>query len=197
MGKRKTDRRVYCAREVKFLSNKFRRNFIMKFSLIVMIGAVISGAIVYAMSRATVTTSFEGARLKIKSTADFILPAVLLSSAVVVVFISLSTVAIVFFAYRRLKFYLSQIEGEIERVDAGDLKAQLNFRRKDDEFKVLAVSLDKMIRDFRKIVVAIKEDVSKFETDLDEFDVSKDERITRKMRNELKDLKSELEKFNT
>ncbi|MDO8525289.1 MAG: hypothetical protein Q7S07_02235, partial [Candidatus Omnitrophota bacterium] len=68
-----------------YIKKEFQRNFILKFCLLVLTGSVISGVIVYLMSRATVTTSFEGLRLVIKSTADYILPAVLLSGMIVVV----------------------------------------------------------------------------------------------------------------
>jgi len=198
MNKIKQERRkFYHARNIQFLSDGFQRKFVIRFCVVAILGAVISGTIIYMMSKATVTTTFEGARLTIKSTADYILPAVLLSSAVIVIFLAVSSIAILFFAYRRMKVYLCQIEDEIEKADSGDLNVHLNFRRKDDEFKILALSLNKLIHDFKKIVVAAKDDIGNLESDLDSFEQKSDEKVPKKMRHQLEQLKDELSKFNT
>ena len=67
-----------------FIKKRFQIVFILKFCFLVLIGSFLSIGLIYAISRGTVTTSFENSRLVIKSTADFILPAVLMSSAIVV-----------------------------------------------------------------------------------------------------------------
>ena len=59
-----------------FIKKRFQTNFIIKFCALVAIGSIISGTIIYLMSRAALTTTFENSRLAIKSTADYILPAV-------------------------------------------------------------------------------------------------------------------------
>ena len=97
-------------RRTYFIKKKFQRNFIIKFCVLAIAGAIISGAIVYMMSKSTVTTTFENSRLTIKSTADFILPAVLLSTFVFVVFIGIATVLVTLFASHKIAGPLYRME---------------------------------------------------------------------------------------
>ena len=131
-----------------FIKKKFQRNFIIKFCALVIIEAIIFGAIVYMMSKATVTTTFEDSRLVIKSTADFILPTILLGSAAVIVFTGLITVIITLFTSHRIAGPLYSMEKDIEEVASGNLKKKFDLRQ-EDEIKELAASLDKMTQTLR------------------------------------------------
>lgn len=193
---RKKRKSISCPREIQFISNEFQRNFVIRFCIIVVLGALLSGSIIYLMSKATVTTTFEGARLKIISTADFILPAVLLSSTVVIIFIGMLALLTLLFAYRRMRLSLCQIKHEIEKADTGNLNVNLNFRRKDDEFKILAFSLNKMIQDFKKIFLAIKTDIATLESDCEEFARKDNRQIPTKIKGDLQNLKQQLSRIN-
>jgi methyl-accepting chemotaxis protein len=196
MESEKDRKKIHRRRKLRFLSNKFQREFIVRFCVVVVLGAFISGAIIYGMSKATVTTVFEGARLKIKSTADFILPTVLFSSAVVIVFMGLAIITIIAIAYRRMEKPLYKMEQEIEEADKGNLNVSLTLG-KDDEFKVLARSLHKLIRDFREVVVVVKEDVVQLESGFEDLEKQNACVIPQKMKDDLKSLKEELGKLNT
>jgi len=104
-----------------FIKKEFQRNFIIKFCTLVVIGAALSGGIIYTLSKSTVTTTFENSRLMIKSTADFILPSVLLASAVVIAVIGLATIAITLFTSHRIAGPLYRLEKDVEEVAAGNL----------------------------------------------------------------------------
>jgi len=195
---RKDSKAIHHYRKMDFVSNNFKRNFVVKLCVVLMLGALISGAIIYGMTKATVTTTFAGGRLKIISTADFILPTVLLSSAVVAAFIGLSVVAIIVFAYHKLEMSLYRVEEEIEKADSGNLDVDLNYRRDDhkkDEFKVLALSLDKLIRDFSNVMDAISNDVNDLENDIKEFETNGSQEIPERMKVEIQKLKDEIGKF--
>ena len=197
MDKRRGDKgRAFRVNMLHFLSNKVQRNFIIKFCLIVIIGALVSGTIIYVKSKATVTTVFEDSRLKIKSTADFILPAVLLSSAVIFVVVGAVVTAFSLWSYRRIERLLFQMEDEIEEADAGNLNVQMH-PGKNVEFKVMALSLNKLIRDFRKLIVAAKNDVSKLESDFQELEKAGQAGVPEKIKADLEDLKKGLSRFNT
>lgn len=197
MDKRRGDKgRAFRVNMLHFLSNKIQRGFIIKFCLIAIIGALISGTIIYVKSKATVTTVFEDSRLKIKSTADFILPAVLLSSSVIFVVVGAAVIAFSLWSYRRIERLLFQMEDEIEEADAGNLNVQMH-PGKNVEFKVMALSLNRLIRDFRKLIVAAKNDVSKLESDFQELEKTGQAGMPEKIKADLEDLKKELSRFNT
>ena len=99
-----------------YIKKEFQRNFILKFCLVVLIGSGLSGAIIYLMSTATVTTSFENLRLVIKSTADYILPAVFLSSVIVIIITGAATIFITLFTSHKIAGPLYRIEQDIRKL---------------------------------------------------------------------------------
>jgi methyl-accepting chemotaxis protein len=170
-----------------FIEKRFQRNFILKFCVLVMAGSFLSGVIIYLMSRSTVTTTFENCRLTIKSTWDFMLPAVLISSAVVIVFIGLATIAVTLFTSHRIAGPLYRMEKDIDEVASGNLKKVFRLRQ-GDELKALAENLDKMTRAIGDMVSGIKRSVSEIESNLE----TADKKI---LGNKLKELKAALSNF--
>lgn len=175
-----------------YINKEFQRNFILKFCLLVLIGSLISGIIIYSMSRATVTTTFENSKLTIKSTADFILPAVLLASAVVILAIGIAAIAITLFTSHRIAGPLYRIEKDINEITAGNLNIAFNLRH-GDEIKPIAASLNRMVRSVKEKVVAVKQDLIQLE---DEVNKSPNP-VSEKIKDRIELAKSAINKFNT
>ncbi len=169
-----------------FIKKRFQANFIIKFCALVAIGSIISGTIIYLMSKAALTTTFENSRLAIKSTADYILPAVLLSSSVVIVFIGLAAIIITLFASHKIAGPLYRMEKDIQEVAAGNLKKRFNLR-KSDELKALDKSLDDM-------TLAIRQDIDKAKRGIAELESTAQ---SEEAKEKLKKLKNIIAKFNT
>ncbi|MFC1631120.1 hypothetical protein ACFL1I_05175 [Candidatus Omnitrophota bacterium] len=179
-------------RKTHFIKKKFQRNFILKFCLLVTLGAVFSSALIYSMSRSTLTTTFENCRLTIKSTADFILPAVLLSAAMVVIFVGLATVFVALFTSHRIAGPLYRVEKDIQGVSSGNLRQTFNLRL-SDEIKPLAESLDKMTQSLRAKISIAKDINQEMQTRVRaKGRVSKEELLKN-----LQGLQEALDKFNT
>ena len=173
-----------------YIKKGFQRNFILKFCALVILGALISGAIVYVMSSSTVTTTFENSRLTIKSTADFILPALFLSSAIAVALIGITTIIITLFTSHKIAGPLYRMEKDVSEVASGNLG--MNFRlRSTDELKPLAVSLDIMVHELKARVEALKTGVSELDTLIGQSGAGKSAEVL----NKLKEVESVLDKF--
>ncbi len=175
-----------------YINKEFQRNFILKFCLLVMIGSLISGVIIYSMSRSTLTTTFENSKLMIKSTADFILPAVLLASAVVILAIGIATIAITLFTSHRIAGPLYRIEKDINEITAGNLNIAFNLRH-GDEIKPIAASLNRMVQAVREKVSAVKQDLTQLENEIDK---SQDQAFD-KIKDRVKHAKATINKFTT
>ena len=145
-----------------YIKKEFQRNFILKFCALVLSGAAISGAIIYLMSTSTVTTTFDNSRLMIKSTADFILPALLVSSVVVVALVGAATIIITLFTSHKIAGALYAIEKKVDEVAAGDLKAEFRLRERD-QVKPLAVGLNVMVFNLRNRLKEIKKDLAELD----------------------------------
>lgn len=158
---------IVCGPEVRFLTDELQKKFVLKFCVVVVTGAVLSGALIYWQSRQTLTTVFDKGRLTVMSTADFILPSVLFSTFWTIIFIGLLLALVIGLSFRRMRHSLCQIKYEVEKAGAGALDdVHLNFRRKDDEFKVLALSLHGLIQDFKKFLAEIKTGTQSLQKDL-------------------------------
>jgi len=146
-----------------YIKKEFQRNFILKFCGLVALGALISGGVIYYMSKSTVTTTFVNSRLTIMSTADFILPAVLLSSAIVFVLIGLATVSVTLFTSHKIAGPLYRLEKDLGDLINGNLNIVFSLR-KTDEIKPIAVSLNIMVQALKNNIVAIKNAADELES---------------------------------
>ncbi|MCX5665922.1 MAG: hypothetical protein NT036_02595 [Candidatus Omnitrophica bacterium] len=158
-----------------FINRKFQAGFIIKFCILVIMGTAISGGVVYWMSRSTVTSTFENSRLVIKSTADFILPSVLLSGAFVVIAVGIAAIAITLFTSHRIAGPLYRIEKDLEELSRGNLNVHFNLR-KNDEIKVLADTLNDLAGLFKRNILHARKAISELEAALNanNIDLAKD-----------------------
>lgn len=175
-----------------YIKKDFQRNFIIKFCLLVLAGSVISGIIIYAMSRTTVTTTFVNSKLTIKSTADFIMPAVLLASAVVIVITGIAAIAITLFTSHKIAGPLYRLEKDIDEITAGNLDISLNLRR-GDEIKPVAASLNRMVKSIKDRITTVKEELVEVENELTAAPNAASENIKKRIRR----AKDTINMFNT
>lgn len=180
-------------RKQYYIRKEYQRNFILAFFLLVALGSAISGAIIYVMSASTVTTTFENLRLTIKSTADYILPAVLLSGAITVVVVGIAAAFITLRSSHKIAGALYAIEKNIEKIAAGNLQTRFRLRS-DDQIKPLAVSLDVMAHNLHTGIRDAKNALAELERAL-KLDYGTD--LPDSVKDRLERLKSRLETFNT
>jgi len=155
-----------------FIKRKFQTKFIIKFCVLVIIGSMMSGAIIYGMSKSTVTTTFDKGRLMIKSTADFILPAVMLSSAVVISVVGFTAVVMILFTSHKIAGPIYRLETDAREVANGNLKIKFKLRQ-GDQIKALAESLNVMVEKLRSDMGELKKSSLKLENETGKDKVKK------------------------
>jgi len=148
-----------------FIKKSFQAKFILKFCLLLIFACVLMGVLMYVSSTRTVTTSFEDLRFVAKSTADFILPSLILCSIVAIILISIACIGVVLFLSHRLAGPLYRLEQSMHRIAAGDLTIETNLRT-DDEIKALADSLNEMVKKMRGAIRSIHNEVAELEHSL-------------------------------
>jgi len=173
-----------------YIDKEFQGKFILKFCSLILMGSLISGTIIYGMSRATVTTAFVNSKLTIKSTADFMLPAVLLSSAVMILMIGIATIAITLFTSHRIAGPLYRIEKDIDEITSGNLNIVFNLRH-GDEIKPIAASLNLMAGSLKEKILAVKQAIIQLESEIDRSPNPASENI----KNRIKSAKDAVNKF--
>lgn len=148
-----------------FINKDFQTKFILKFCVLICVACALMGGLVYVLSARTITTSFENLRLVSKSTADFILPALALSSLAAVIIASLACMFVVLFISHRIAGPLYRLEKSIGEIASCDLTVKTNLR-KDDEIKRLAECLNSMVERLRQAVEASKQAAGELETSI-------------------------------
>jgi len=124
----------------------------------------------------------------IKSTADYILPAVLLSSIAVIFITGIAAIFITLLASHKIAGPLYRIEKDVGEVASGNLRQEFNLRQ-GDEIKPIAEGLNLMVHFLRDEMGAFKKRISELES-------SVDANTPPQVREKIKALKTELDKFN-
>lgn len=148
-----------------FIKKGFQAKFILKFCLLIISACVVMGGLVYILSTKTATTSFENLRLVVKSTSDFILPTLILSSLIAIIFISLATIAVVLFISHRIAGPLYRLERSLVEIGKGNLAVDVRLR-KTDEIKALAASVNNMLRNLRDPISISQDKIKNLENEM-------------------------------
>lgn len=170
-----------------YIKKKFQRNFILKFLILIIAGVLISGALIYLMSRSTLTTTFDNSRLAIRSTADYILPSVLLSGATVIIIIGLATIIMTLFVSHKIAGPLYHIGKDVDELASGNLNVRFKLRG-GDEIKELAYKLDSMTQSLNLKADAIKKALILLENSLQD--------ASPETKKNIQNLKEAISKFN-
>ena len=120
-----------------FIDKSFQSKFIIKFCILLLIASILTGICTYYFNQQTATVAFENLRVVVKSTSDFILPAILWILIIVTMLVSLATIAVTLFASHKIAGPLYKLNMELEKIKNGDLSSPIRIRSKD-QLQVLA-----------------------------------------------------------
>lgn len=148
-----------------FIKKGFQAKFILKFCLLIILACILMGGLAYFLSAKTTTTSFENLHLIVKSTSDFILPTLLLSSLIAIILISLATILVVLFISHRIAGPLYRLEKSLAEVGKGNLAVDVRLR-KTDEIKALVGVVNNMIRNLRDPISSSQGKISELENEV-------------------------------
>ena len=151
MTTRKDMRRNY------FIKKEFQSKFIVKFVALVLLGTLVLGGVLflYLHLRGAMTTAFVDSRLSIVSTADYVLPSLVVSAIFSVIFISLATVGTVLFLSHRIAGPLFRMEKSIDEIGEGNLSLKTKLRA-TDEVQKMAEGLNDMAESLRSHIDEMK-----------------------------------------
>lgn len=143
-----------------FIKKEFQSKFILKFCGLVALTALISAFLVYGFLRNSATTVFENSRLVIKSSTEFIMPGLILSSLVSIALVGIATIIVVLFISHRIAGPLYKMEDSLEKMGECDLSFDISFR-KGDEARVLSDIFNVTRRKLNGIISDIKRELNK------------------------------------
>ncbi|MCK9613897.1 MAG: hypothetical protein M0R48_00125 [Candidatus Omnitrophica bacterium] len=149
-----------------FIDKKFQTQFILKFSLIVILAAIAIGISLFLLSINSTTVAIENTKVTVKTTADFILPFILQTIIVVTIFSALSVILLTLFVSHKIAGPLYRLKREIDKLGDANFGAIFQIRT-TDQLKELSSSLTSMSDSLRDKIAGIKAETENLRKVLD------------------------------
>jgi len=143
-----TENRPY-RRKQHFIKKGYQTRFILKFCLLVLVGAVISTTLLYVFAQGSLTSTYANSRLTVRTTSTAILPSVIYTNLITLGLISLATIMVVLYVSHKIAGPLYRFEKELSDIAEGDL-TKVIYLRKNDEVTDMAESLNRMTASLRE-----------------------------------------------
>jgi methyl-accepting chemotaxis protein len=175
-----------------YINKSFQSRFIIKFCLLIALACLVFGGMVYMLSMASSTTAFENSRLIIKSTADYLLPLIILTALITTVVISLAVVSVTLFISHKIAGPAYRFERVAEDVADGDLSIKVKLRA-NDQLQFVAESLDVMVKSLNRKLSSLREKVDNLSIAIDKQDKNKPS--SNEIKELINDISTEINKF--
>ncbi len=137
------------SRKIVMIKREFQIRLILKFVLLVLLGSLLSGLMLYWLASRDLARSYFSAHQAIQSTWQVLLPSILISGAVSVVLTAAATIYMTLYISHRIAGPLYKVEQLLRRVGEGDLTAQCRFRQ-HDELEGLGEGFNAMVAGLRE-----------------------------------------------
>jgi len=141
-----------------FIKKEFQFKFILRFCLLVLMGAIISTGLLFLFSQGTLTSSFHQSRLVIKNTGLAILPSVVYTNLITLALITLATIIVTLFVSHKVAGPMFRFEKELKVIGEGDLTKKIMLRKKD-QIKDMADCLNNMVASLHGKILDIQTEV--------------------------------------
>lgn len=175
-----------------FIEKSFQSKFIFKFCALVFLGGALTIGILYFVGMRSTTVSIVNSRVVVRSTADFLLPVLIQTVLIVMVFVSLATILVTLFISHKIAGPLYHLKKAIQLLSEGDFSNGFVIRS-TDQLQDLALSFNNMIARVRLEIKALKGKAGSLK---ERLGLIQDEDLPEEKREHLKELKSVSEDLN-
>ncbi|MFA4854447.1 MAG: methyl-accepting chemotaxis protein [Candidatus Omnitrophota bacterium] len=186
------DKKIFRRRNY-FIDKQFQTRFIARFSILVLVGGLLTIALIYFLGSESKTVAILNSRVVAMTTADFILPLLLQAVLAVTIVVGITSVALTLLASHKIAGPLYRFKKSMEAMEQGDFSSELHIRSAD-QFHGLADEINNMIRKTKQELLKLKDSVVSLKQKLDglsENDLSENKRSSL---TELKKITEELDK---
>ncbi|MFA5062449.1 MAG: methyl-accepting chemotaxis protein [Candidatus Omnitrophota bacterium] len=175
------------------IDRNFQLQFILRFSILVLLGGLITTAVLYLLAMQSTTVVFHNSRVVARTTADAILPLLLPTVVIVTVIIGIAAAVLAMFVSHKISGPLFRFKKVLETLSGGDFSLDFSIRECDQLHDVAGI-LNGMIRETRQEMHKLKESAALLKEKLkgiSEEELPADKRYVLK---EFKELAEELSK---
>lgn len=181
-------------RRIYFIEKEFQTKFILKFCALVAAGGLLTVGLLYLLAMRSTTVSIVNSRVAVRTTADFLLPILIQTVAIVTVIIGLATIVVTLIISHKIAGPLYRFKKAMQILSEGDFSSDFRIRHLD-QLRDLADAFNDMIINIRKQLNVIKDNFISLKTKLDGFSESEVPEHKRAFLVELKRICEELNKI--
>ena len=179
-------------RRTYFIEKKFQTNFIIKFCFLVIVSGLLTIGIIYFLAKHSTSVSIVNSRVVVRSTADFLLPLLFQTVAVVVILIGVAAAAVTLLVSHKIAGPLYRFQKVLQTMTTGDFSTDFRIR-KLDQLQNLADEFNNMIKKTRGQLNLLKTNFVNLKSKLDDLPESD---VSSQKRSSFKELKSISEELN-
>ena len=181
-----------------YIDKDFQTHFILKFCALVFVGAGFTIAFLYLLSLQSTTVSFVQAKVKVMTTADFLLPVLIQTVLIVMGFVSLASIGVTLIVSHKIAGPLFRFKQTFKELAGGNFSNQVRLRN-GDQLAEVAGDFNQMITVVRARLIDAKKALALVQADMNaigEFNVEDAKRKAfHDLQQKVRDLEKALEFF--
>jgi len=168
-----------------FIEKSFQTRFILNFCALVAAGGLLTIGMLYVLAMQSTTVSFVNSRVVVRTTADFILPILIQTVAIVTILVGLATIVVTLFVSHKIAGPLYRFKKVMQALAEGNFSSDFRIRHLD-QLQDLADAFNTMIVKIRTDLKTLKDNFRSLKEKLDNIS---EQEITEHKRPYLGDLK--------
>lgn len=184
---------TYKRRRIYFIEKKFQAKFILKFCALVVFGGLLTIGLLYLLAMQSTTVSFVNSRVVVRTTADFILPILIQTVAIVMVIVGFAAVIVTLFVSHKIAGPLYRFKKVMQELEEGDFSSDFHIRHLD-QLQDLAEAFNNTINKIRGKIHVLKDGLRGLKAGLDDISENEVSENKRSLLLELKKISEELNK---
>ncbi len=158
-------------RRTYFIKKDYQFKFILKFCLIILLGAVVSTGLLFLLSQGSLTSTFENSKLVIRKTSVAILPSMIYTNLVTLALVTVATIAVVLFISHKIAGPMFRLARELKEIQEGDLTKNIRLR-KEDQITEMAAGINALSTSFRAKILELESELDRLKEIAEEENAS-------------------------
>jgi methyl-accepting chemotaxis protein len=176
-----------------YIDKEFQMKFILKFCGVVAAGAGVTILLLYLLSQQSTSVSFVQARVKVMTTADFILPLLIQTVLIVMAVVGVASIGVTLIVSHKIAGPLFRFKQTFKELSSGNFTNQVRLR-KGDQLLEVAGDFNHMISIVREKLLQANTQLAGIKADIDAIGEFNIDDAKRKRFHELQFKVQELEK---
>jgi methyl-accepting chemotaxis protein len=177
-----------------FIDKSFQTKFMVKFCVIVIISSLLIIGLLFFLARGSTTVAIENTEVVTKGTADFILPLVIQTVLLTLIFSVVAVLLLTMIVLHKMAGPLFRLKSEVDAMKGLDLRRSFSIRG-NDQLQSFARALSEMSAALRKEHLSLKGEYKRLKSYLEEKGYSLSEKDKDKLIKSLRALEEGLDRF--